>query len=406
MCSVAAPLPGSPLFSPSRLPPNLLSFKTAAAAEPQQRSGSPLRPFSSLRAHHRREREASPSPATPCAAANRRNQPPPPAAAAAAAAPRSSSSPLVQRRRPPPLLVPAVATTLDHDVLHAPCTADDAVVAEEGDGFAAYCRKGNGRRRRHMEDRHVAAVGLGGDPNTALFGVFDGHGGKGAAEFAAGNMPRIVSEELRRAGQGGATVEEAVRRGYLRTDDEFRSAPGAAGGACCATALLRDGRLVVSNAGDCRAVLCRAGRAEALTADHRASRRDERDRIEGQGGIVMNCGGTWRVQGSLAVTRGIGDAHLKPWVAAEPETAALPVDAECEFLVLASDGLWDKVDDQEAVDVARPLCGDGGAGRCKSSRQLAAACRRLVELAASRGSTDDISVLVIQMHRFSAMLHG
>ena len=65
-----------------------------------------------------------------------------------------------------------------------------------GHGFAAYCRKGKGRRWVHMEDRHVAAVGLGGDPHTAFFGGFDGYGGKAAAEFAANNMPRIMAQEL------------------------------------------------------------------------------------------------------------------------------------------------------------------------------------------------------------------
>lgn len=53
--------------------------------------------------------------------------------------------------------------------------------------------------------------------------------------------------------------------------------------------------------------------------------------------------GVWRVQGSLAVTRGIGDAHLKRWVIAEPETRAIRIEPQHEFLILASDGLWDTV---------------------------------------------------------------
>jgi protein phosphatase 1L len=97
------------------------------------------------------------------------------------------------------------------------------------------------------------------------------------------------------------------------------------------------------------------------------------------------------VQGTLAVTRGIGDAHLKPWVVAEPETATVDLDERCELLILASDGLWDKVGNQEAVDAARvaAACTDG----------LPAACRRLVEMAAARGSTDDISVVIVQLQR-------
>lgn len=57
------------------------------------------------------------------------------------------------------------------------------------------------------------------------------------------------------------------------------------------------------------------------------------------------CRGVWRIQGSLAVSRGIGDRHLKQWVTAEPETKILSIKPEFEFLILASDGLWDKVID-------------------------------------------------------------
>lgn len=246
-----------------------------------------------------------------------------------------------------------------------------------------------------MEDRHVAKLALGGDPQVALFAVFDGHGGKNAAEFAAQNMPKFMAEEVRKVDAGHSDeIEGAVKKCYLKTDDEFLKREES-GGACCVTALIQKGGLTVSNTGDCRAVLSRAGTAEALTSDHRASREDERERIENLGGFVVNNRGTWRVQGSLAVSRGIGDAHLKQWVVADPDTRTLLVDPQCEFLVLASDGLWDKVDNQEAIDIARPLC----IGNDKASSM--AACRRLVETAGSRGSTDDISVLIIQLHKFS-----
>jgi hypothetical protein len=62
-----------------------------------------------------------------------------------------------------------------------------------------------------------------------------------------------------------------------------------------------------------------------------------------QGGFVDNLTGTWRVQGTLAVSRGIGDLHLKEWISAEPELQKLEVTSDCEFLILASDGLWDTV---------------------------------------------------------------
>lgn len=53
-------------------------------------------------------------------------------------------------------------------------------------------------------------------------------------------------------------------------------------GACCVTAMIQDQEIIVSNLGDCRAVLCRGGVAEALTTDHKAGRDDEKERIESQ----------------------------------------------------------------------------------------------------------------------------
>lgn len=111
----------------------------------------------------------------------------------------------------------------------------------------------------------------------AFFGVFDGHGGAKAAQFAADNLERnILNEVVRRDDHD---IEEAVKNGYLNTDSDFLK-EDFRGGSCCVTALIRNGNLVVSNAGDCRAVMSRGGAAEALTSDHRPSREDERNRIE------------------------------------------------------------------------------------------------------------------------------
>lgn len=84
-------------------------------------------------------------------------------------------------------------------------------------------------------------------------------------------------EQMRKRNKSG--IEEAVRKGYLKTDSEFMK-KDVDGGSCCVTALIREGNLIVSNVGDCRAVLSRGGTAEALTSDHKASTESERKRIE------------------------------------------------------------------------------------------------------------------------------
>ncbi|CAH8339667.1 unnamed protein product [Eruca vesicaria subsp. sativa] len=176
-------------------------------------------------------------------------------------------------------------------------------------------------------------------------------------EFAAKNLcNNILGEVVNVSESNESEIEEAVKRGYLATDSDFLKKIDVKGGSCCVTALIKDGNLVVSNAGDCRAVLSVGGFAEALTSDHRPSREDERNRVESLGGYVDTFNSVCRIQGSLAVSRGIGDAHLKRWVISEPETKILRINPQHEFLILASDGLWEKVGNQEAVDIARPFC--------------------------------------------------
>jgi len=166
-----------------------------------------------------------------------------------------------------------------------------------------------------------------------------------------------------------------------------------AGGACAATALVRGSDLYVAHLGDCRAVLSRGGGvAAALTADHTCAAEGERARIERGGGFVSRSGsGVWRVQGSLAVSRAFGDAGLKRWVLAEPAVARVPLRAGCEFLVVASDGLWDKVGNQEAVDVV---------SRGRNAAAVARSCAELVDMARRRGSRDDVTVMVVDLERF------
>ncbi|XP_010253791.1 PREDICTED: probable protein phosphatase 2C 25 [Nelumbo nucifera] len=301
----------------------------------------------------------------------------------------SSSASLLKRKRPAKLDIPVSSLSFSAATATPAAPVDDRKEIEaERDGFSVYCKKG---RRAAMEDRYSAVVNLQGDAKQAFFGVFDGHGGTKAAVFAAENIDKNITDELMKRGED--KIEDAVKHGYLTTDSEFLK-EDVHGGACCVTAFIRKGDLVVSNAGDCRAVMSRGGIAQALTCDHRPNREDEMDRIESLGGYVDCCHGVWRLQGSLAVSRGIGDRHLKQWVTAEPETKILKIRPECEFLILASDGLWDKVSNQEAVDVIRPSC----IGTDKP--ELLSACRKLAELSVRRGSTDDISVMVIPLGRF------
>ncbi|PFH51478.1 hypothetical protein AMATHDRAFT_58844 [Amanita thiersii Skay4041] len=109
--------------------------------------------------------------------------------------------------------------------------------------------------------------------------------------------------------------------------------------------------LYSANAGDARAVLCRAGKAVRLTYDHKGSDKQEAKRITDAGGFVMSG----RVNGVLAVTRSLGDPSMKEFVVGAPYTTETQLHDEDEFLILACDGLWDVISDQSAIDLVRDV---------------------------------------------------
>lgn len=291
----------------------------------------------------------------------------------------------------------------------------------QGEGFCLASRRGV---RHAMEDGYGVVITDHGASQLAFYGVYDGHGGRAAVDFVADKLGKnvvaalaapaatstVTSQHQRPEAASSSTtqpaktsgdeqvdaVAAAIRAAYLTTDREFLT-QGVRGGACAATALVKDGELFVANVGDCRAVLgSHSGIATALTSDHTAAREDERRRIESSGGYV-SCGssGVWRVQDCLAVSRAFGDASMKAWVTCEPEVSRRRLTPDCRFLVVASDGLWNKVSCQEAVDVV-VSAPPGGAGASSSVES----CKDLVALARKRGSRDDITVMLVDLQRF------
>ncbi|KAL3833501.1 hypothetical protein ACJIZ3_008237 [Penstemon smallii] len=123
--------------------------------------------------------------------------------------------------------------------------------------------------------------------------------------------------------------------------------------------------------------------AIAVSRDHKPDQTDERQRIEDAGGFVM-WAGTWRVGGVLAVSRAFGDRLLKQYVVADPEIQEEKVDDTLEFLILASDGLWDVVTNEEAVSMTKPI------------QEPEEAAKRLLQEAYQRGSADNITIVVVR----------
>ncbi|XP_066361672.1 probable protein phosphatase 2C 49 [Miscanthus floridulus] len=299
------------------------------------------------------------------------------------------------------------------------------------------------------------------DPSSGkhhFYGVFDGHGCCHVARMCQDRMHALVADEYKKAGSGKSASaaaepawEEVMKKGFARMDDEAASratSRSSNGGLACRCELQKPARcdhagstavvavvsptsVVVANAGDSRAVLSRAGVPVPLSVDHKPDRHDELERIQEAGGRVIYWDGA-RVLGVLAMSRAIGDGYLKPFVTAEPEVTVTERTDDDECLILASDGLWDVVTNEMACDVVRacfrsngppsppgarpngelPSAAGAGAGRegdgaaavkgvdkADSDRACFDAALLLAKLALARRSTDNVSVVVVDLRR-------
>lgn len=244
-------------------------------------------------------------------------------------------------------------------------------------GFSSFRGK-----RASMEDFYDVKMSKINGKTVCLFGIFDGHGGSRAAEY----LKQYLFENLMKHPQFMEDTKAAISETYKQTDKDFLNAEKDTfrdDGSTASTAVLVGNRLYVANVGDSRTVLSKAGKAIPLSEDHKPNRLDERKRIESAGGVVM-WAGTWRVGGVLAMSRAFGNRMLKQYVVAEPEIQEQEVNEELELLVLASDGLWDVVSNEDAVSLAR------------GEEEPETAARKLTETAFNRGSADNITCIVVK----------
>lgn len=247
-------------------------------------------------------------------------------------------------------------------------------------------------RRRKMEDRHsyytdlTTLFGMSEvETGQALFAVYDGHGGIDAANYVASQL-LVHLKELSQllVLQPG----EALHKAIMKTDEEFikkAKRENLRSGATAVVVLIQGMNLTVAWLGDSQVVLCKAGDAVQLMDPHRPNRPDERTRIESLGGCVVFFGG-WRVNGSLAVSRSIGDRDQKPYITGEPDVEEYEMEGDEEFIILACDGLWDTVEPFDAVQLVR---------KCIQEDCRDTAAPKLVELAIEQRSMDNISILVV-----------
>ncbi|GAB4843777.1 hypothetical protein Ancab_013742 [Ancistrocladus abbreviatus] len=275
--------------------------------------------------------------------------------------------------------------------------------------------------------------------DATFVGVYDGHGGPDASRFISDHL---FLNLMRLSRDSGNISEDVLRSAFSATENGFLTLVRrtyaikpviAAIGSCCLVGVIWGGTLYVANLGDSRAVVGSLGQsnkiiAEQLNVEHNAGMEEVRQELMSKhpddSHIVVMKQGVWRIKGIIQVSRSIGDAYLKrpefsldpsfprfhlpdpiqrPVLTAEPSLYTRVLQPNDQFLIFASDGLWEHMTNQEAVEIVQKNPRSGTAKRLIKKALKAAARKghmryeelKKVEKGKRRCFHDDITVVVI-----------
>lgn len=225
--------------------------------------------------------------------------------------------------------------------------------------------------------------------------IFDGHSGSGSCEFLYQRVvntlfsdPNFYHDTEKTLLMGFKTLEEMLLKKLNEDDDTSGST------AICGIYNGVTNTLTLAYVGDSMCVVSVNRKAVEVTKMHRINNSSEKQRIDEAGGIIINH----RVNGVLAVTRAFGDSQFKSStkdqpskvVIAEPEIYVGKVTESYDFAIFASDGLWDVMTPQAAVNFVWNL-------RLKNE-DLSVIPSLMIKKALNKGSVDNVTVIILWFH--------
>jgi len=254
--------------------------------------------------------------------------------------------------------------------------------------------------RETMEDAHTIILSMEKHPESAFFGIFDGHSGSACSKFISDVLPKNL-DKLEQFN------EIDISNVVMQTDQEFLDSEnyknkddGSAGIFTIASydSATAKYRLTHANIGDSRTVLAQKQEDGSFvsvpcTFDHKPTNEEERKRIEEAGGYVQMS----RVDGQLALSRAFGDRmlktlHLPPEkrkVTSKPEIISNDATSN-DYLFLACDGIY------EGDVFTRELVIKYISEQLKQTDDLAVVCANVLDECLKRGSRDNMSAMIIQ----------
>lgn len=241
--------------------------------------------------------------------------------------------------------------------------------------------------REYMEDR-INIFQL--PDGYECYAVFDGHGGSVVVEFVTRHLKETLMSLILAKTRMNIDEDEILYQTIKDLTEQLPMPHAKTQGTTALIVLKQGNKMWVAHCGDSRAIITlENGNSIQVTYDHKPNRDDEYRRINASGGFVAPAykGDVYRVNGSLAVSRSIGDLDLFPYVTWKPEISYVSITSKFSFLVLCTDGIWDVMSNDDISTILSK-------NSLFSNINIAQA---ICTLAKNRGSTDNMSIVIVRL---------
>ena len=254
-----------------------------------------------------------------------------------------------------------------------------------------------------------------------FFAIYDGHGGKGCSSFLKENLHRYITEFSIVGIKIGIDLAEEKFLTKKAVNDKGKILDPS--GSCGIMLMIQGKKCIIANIGDSRLVIFKNKSISFTTTDHKPDSVIEKARIEISGGKVykietlipiyqngVKVNTPWRVNpGQLSVSRTFGDIQAKDErfggnktaIIALPDITEIELDNDYNFIVMASDGIFDLLKNEELLECIQIVIKEKNITNFKNvnMHQLCGDfAAMIIKSALAKDSFDNISCIVIAIN--------
>ncbi len=243
----------------------------------------------------------------------------------------------------------------------------------------SYQEDKNLKYRQSMEDIGVMLPDFIPEKKYSLFGIFDGHGGNDVVKYIKNRLPEIIKANITK-NDNYDSIENNLTSSFHKIDEELKFYDSEHTGSTATILLFQDNIVYCANVGDSTAFIVYDNFIKKISIDHKCTDPKEEERILLSGGKITKN----RVMGQLVLSRCLGDLYCKKYgVSNIPDISVNKLEGNVKYVVVASDGVWDVVKENELLQLS------------KNRKNAEGFCKDLVKLAIDKDTKDNVSCIVI-----------